>query len=741
MTTLGQAYVQIMPSAKGMAKALKKELDMEIPNAGKSAGKSLASAMADSLGSAGSTLTKAITVPLLGATTAIGGLIGALGFKRLVGIDTAQAKLKGLGHDAESVEAIMDSALDAVRGTAYGLDEAATSAANAVAAGIAPGQDLTRYLGLAGDAAAIAGSSMGEMGSIFGKVQTAQKAYTGELNQLADRGIPIFQWLAEEAGTTAEGVREMASDGAISSEMFLAAIESNIGGAAKTMGEESFTAGIANIGAAIGRVGAEFLDAGGKGGGFFSTLKPLMSEMIDIVDNFGANAADLGVKFGEAFTGIVEKIRDAVQWWTSLEGSTQKLILTVAGLAVAAGPVLLILSKIITTAITLSKGFAMLKVGAGIVSTALGAISTPVLVVIGVIAGLIALFTVLYQKNEGFRDLVQNVWGVIKETISTVIQTVSDFVMGVFGGLVTWWNENNQLIMETIRVVWETVQQVVMGVINALVPYIQQAWSIIKIATTTVWNVIKTVIQTVINTVLGIIKTVMQIITGDWSGAWQTIKNTVSNVLSGIVSIISSLLSGAFNIIKNILGSIKNSFSTIFNGLRGIVSGAFSKVTGAVRDGLTRAFNTVKGFFTKFKNAGRNIVTSIADGIKGAIGKVTGAISNVVGKVRDFLPFSPPKIGPLTDIMDVEWGETIGAGIEKGESAVTKAMDKILDIDLTKKANFNDIRQNGETYPHNSQHNQPITLQIDGKTFAQIMGDYTSAEGGERIRRIERGLA
>lgn len=40
----------------------------------------------------------------------------------------------------------------------------------------------------------------------------------------------------------------------------------------------------------------------------------------------------------------------------------------------------------------------------------------------------------------------------------------------------------------------------------------------------------------------------------------------------------------------------------------------------------------------------------------------------------------------------------------------------------------------------NDNNNRPLVLQIDGKTFAQITGDYTGAEGGTRIRRIERGL-
>src|SRR5699024_4446164 len=141
---------------------------------------------------------------------------------------------------------------------------------------------------------AIAGTDMSEMGSIFNKVQTAQRAYSGDLNQLADRGIPIYQWLADEAGVTAEEVRDMASDGEISSKMFLNAIDKNIGGAAKKIGEKSFTAALANMWAAVGRLGASFLDAGNKGGGLFSKLKPLINEFTDQLDNMGGYAERAG---------------------------------------------------------------------------------------------------------------------------------------------------------------------------------------------------------------------------------------------------------------------------------------------------------------------------------------------------------------------------------------------------------------------------------------------------------------
>src|SRR5690625_3361994 len=269
MTTLGQAYVQIMPSAKGISGSIQKAIAPEAAAAGKSAGSSIASSIADSMGKVGGTLTKAITAPVAALGTVLAGIAGKKGFDRLLAIDTAQAKLEALGHSAKNVDVIMDSALASVKGTAFGLGDAATAAASSVAAGIKPGKELTQYLTNVGDAAAIAGVEFSDMGSIFNKIQTGGKATRMELNQMADRGLPVFQWLAEAANETEDAIQEMVTNGAISSELFNKAIEQNIGGAAQVMGAKSFSAALDNVWAAVGRVGASFLDGQGDGKGFF----------------------------------------------------------------------------------------------------------------------------------------------------------------------------------------------------------------------------------------------------------------------------------------------------------------------------------------------------------------------------------------------------------------------------------------------------------------------------------------
>lgn len=313
-----------------------------------------------SISGVGSKLTSSITKPALVATAALKGITLVKGFNRLTGIDDARAKLKALRFDAAEVEDIMNSALESVKGTSYGLDEAATTAANAVAAGIKPGKELTKYLTMTSDAAAIAGMSMSEMGSIINKVQTGQLAYTEDLEQLADRGLPIYQWLGEEAGVAAGEVKKLASDGQISSEMLFNAIEKNVGGAAKIIGENSFTAALVNIGASISRIGANFLDAGGKGGGFFSQLKPLMADFNESLGTLEEKATEMGVKFGAVFSEVVSKVQALKDKFDTLSPAAQSALLKTAAagtiLAVGIGPALSIVGGGLETVGTVASG-------------------------------------------------------------------------------------------------------------------------------------------------------------------------------------------------------------------------------------------------------------------------------------------------------------------------------------------------------------------------------------------------
>lgn len=286
----------------------------------------------------GAKLTNFITKPAIAAGTALTGLTLVKGFNRLKDIDSAKSKLESLGHSAEEVESIMDSAMQSVKGTAYGFGDAANIAASAVASGVSEGEELTRYLSLIGDAASVAGVSLSEMGGVFNKIQANGKISMEEVNQLADKGIPIYKMLGDQLGVTQDQIKSMVSEGKVDCETFYKATERYMGGAAKE--NKSFVTTIANVGASLGRIGANFLDGAGNGKGVFSQLKPLLDDFTNSLGKIEEKAAVWGEKFGSAFAKVV----------TVIKAIPTPLLAIGTAAAVSAGPMLQLSGKILKTA-------------------------------------------------------------------------------------------------------------------------------------------------------------------------------------------------------------------------------------------------------------------------------------------------------------------------------------------------------------------------------------------------------
>ena len=635
----------------------------------------------------GDQLSSKITKPALAATSALAGLTLVKGFNRLVGIDTAQAKLQGLGHDAKSVEIIMNSALESVRGTAFGMDEAATTAASAVAAGIKPGKELTRYLSLTGDAAAIAGSSMSEMGSIFNKVATSGMAQAEELNQLADRGIPIFQLLANEMGVTAQEVKKLASDGKVSTDIFLAAIENGFGGAAKVMGETSFSATLSNIGASISRIGANFLDAGGKGGGFFSTIKPMLADFNKSLGNLETKAVELGVKFGQAFNKAIDFVSDLRNRFNSLDPSIQSTIKKVAGIgagiAVGLGPGLKVLGLLV-------RSFSG-------VATVVGILSNPIGLIVSAIAALSALFGHQMKTNDAFRENVMSVFESIKDVISKVLPSIQSFgrnmlefarsiipvvtntlaqiqpivmqlghtFMSVLGTVIpTVSMLFNQLapvimnvatqIMQVLSVVVPLVANLVEQLVPALTMVIQTAMNIVTAvapafiaiiqaigaAIQAIIPIISSILQVVIHVMTNII-TVVNPIIGFISG----VISTIMAIIAPIVTFIAGIMTNIFAAIRPIITFVTGVFDTIFQivsnvwqGIMRLTGGIFSSL-GSIINGLTSVvsgvFNAISGTVSKIMDSVSSKVTGVFTKIKGAWSGLTGIVSNIFSGISE----------------------------------------------------------------------------------------------------------
>ena len=319
-TQVAQAYVQIVPSLKGIRNALTQGLGGEVSKAGDTAGKTLGEHLTGGLSGAlkgvggvvgkamGAVATagKAGAVAIGGMATAVTGLAATGGVTRALQIEGAQAKLTGLGHSTEEVAGIMSDAMASVKGTAYGLGDAASVAATMVASGIKPGQQLSSVLKTIGDTATISGRSFQDVGAIFSSVAARGKLQGDDMLQLTSAGVPVLQALSKQLRKSTADVSDMVSHGEIDFQTFADAMQASLGGSALASGQ-TFSGALDNVKAALSRLGAAAATPA------LAALKTVFNAAVPAVDGLTASLQPVIDQLGGAFAKAGQKAADSLQ--------------------------------------------------------------------------------------------------------------------------------------------------------------------------------------------------------------------------------------------------------------------------------------------------------------------------------------------------------------------------------------------------------------------------------------------
>ena len=440
----------------------------------------------------------------------------------------------------------------------------------------------------------------------------------------------------------------------------------------------------------------------------------------------------LAISFGEllmpAIKQIVGWVQKFVDWLNGLSEGTKKTVVTIALLAAALGPVLIVIGKVISAVGTI---MTVVPKIAGVINTVKGAfaalnttmLANPIVLIIAAIAALVAAFIYLWNNCDGFRqfwiDLWENVkqvaitvWNAIKEFFSQVweaIKTIFSTVFEVIKTLVTTYFNLYKTIIQTvfnviktvITTIWEAIKGVfttVFNVIKTLVTtyfniyktIIQTVLTIIQTVITTVWNTIKTVIITVLNaiktifsTVWNAIKTIISAVVsgikGLITGDFTAVKNSITTIMNTIKSTITTIWNTIRSTVSTVLGAIKGAVTCVFNGIVNAVKGAMGNVLNAVKTGFSNVKNHITGLASQAFTWGKDLVMGIVNGIKSCIGAVGDAVKGVADKIKSFLHFSVPDEGPLTDyeswMPDFMGG--LAKGIEKSRGMIQKAVSGV----------------------------------------------------------------
>lgn len=445
----------------------------------------------------------------------------------------------------------------------------------------------------------------------------------------------------------------------------------------------------------------------GTAAGMAETMQDNLAGQLTILKS---QLEELAISFGDllmpAIRQIVSWIQSFVDKLNSMDEGTRKVIITIALVAAAIGPVLIVVGKVISAVGTIMTIIPKLASVIGVVQKAFMALNTtmlanPIVLIIAAIAALAAAFIYLWNNCEEFRQFWIDLWENIKEIAVAVWNGLKDFFQKAWEAIKnaasTVWNG----IKDFFSGLWEEIKNIFTTVVNTISTFLGTAWNEIKNTVTTVWDVIKTFFTMVWNGIKSVITTVVTAISTFLITVWNGIKTVITTVLNAIKTAVMTIWNGiktaistAVNAVKNIVttgwNNIKNTVVSVGNAIKSAVTTLWNNVTSAVKTSMGNVFNAVKGGFDNVKSHitglasqafgwGKDLIMGIVNGIKSCISAVGDAVSAVADKIRSYLHFSVPDEGPLTDYESwmPDFMKGLADGIEKSRGMIDQAMQGV----------------------------------------------------------------
>ena len=524
-TELGKAYVQIVPSARGISGSMTTALAPAAATAGTKAGTTVSKNMGQRISAvgksfiAGGAIATAISAPI------IRGIKDSLAAYEQQ--ETAETKLEEIyksrmGVSKKAAQATMEVASALQKEGVIG-DEVTLSGAQQLATfakypgtvdTLLPAMDnlLAQQKGVNATS-----EDAVNIGNLMGKVMQGQ---TGALKRVGvsftDAQEKVLKYGTEE---------EKAA-------MLAEVINDNVGNMNKALADTP----------------------AGK-------MKQLSNSLGDIKEGIGAALApvmaDLAKWVSETFVPAFEKLVGFLQKHPIFT----KILLAITGILAVGGPIMMLLGSIMMVAPAIGAAFS--------------ALMGPIGLVIAAIAAAVAIGIALYKNWDTVKAWLVTIWEGIKSAAETVWEAIKQFFIGWLTFYLNIYKTIFNAIKTVVLTVWNAIKTAATtvwnGIKTAIINPIKAAWTWltttfnnikimmrkkmmeIKMYTAMIWQRIKDAITAPIRKVR------------EWlSAAWSAIRERAKNGFQRIKDAIVAPIEKARDLIKGIIDKIKSFFSFDF---------------------------------------------------------------------------------------------------------------------------------------------------------------------------------
>ena len=435
---------------------------------------------------------------------------------------------------------------------------------------------------------------------------------------------------------------------------------------------------------------------------------------------------------------IVSFIQGLVDKLNQLSPETKDMILKIALIAAAVAPVLVAVGKIIAVIGTVLTFIPKVVKAIGLVKGAMSAmnltfLTNPVFLVIAAITALVAAFVYFWNNSEGFRNFWIGLWAEIQETLygffdawrsgwetlkeafAVLWENIQTILSGFFDAFRSGWES----IREFFAGIWESISTAAADAWNTLVSAFEAVYAVFEPLLNALGYLFETIfmaiqiligramdwvsekITNIWNAIVNFLTPILEAIRSFFETVWNAVSEKISSTMEGVRDIISSIWNAISNFIRPILDGIKTFISSVWDNIKTKVSGVMTaiqttvtgiwdkvksavseKVNGirdSIKDGLDQAKEHVLNIAKDAWSWGSDIVNGIIDGIKSKIQDLADGVTSVADTIREYLHFSVPDKGPLTDFESwmPDFMHGLASGIRKNMKYVEAAVEGV----------------------------------------------------------------
>lgn len=369
-----------------------------------------------------------------------------------------------------------------------------------------------------------------------------------------------------------------------------------------------------------------------------------------MMDNLGGQLTILkstlegiAISFGNILLPAVKKVADALQnflnWLNGLTDGQKELVVTIATVVAAIGPVLLIVGKLITSVTSIIKVVNLLKPAFAALNAIMAA--NPVMMVVMAIGALVAALVALYNKNEEFRAFVDTAWAQIKEVISGVVNAIVNFftvtIPGAIDAVIAWF----QTLVDNIANFFTVV---IPEKINELVQWFtelpERIGYAIGFAIGTLANWVVELAQKAAEVGPKVIDAIVNFFSQLPGKIWDFLVQSMTNFANWIVQTREKALTVGAQIIDTVVNFFTQLPGRIWNALLEAIAKVQqwgSDLIAWAQEAIPNVISTITGFFEelpgKMLEIGKNLLLGLAEGISSAVGAVVDKVKSVAGSI------------------------------------------------------------------------------------------------------------